>query len=179
MDGKIVELLQKTSKLQQLSIYTAKRSILTENYGRDGLSANQAVRKFELHMDLTGVNFDDVFNSIEQNESVVDYLFYDTDPKKLEKIFAITRRNKDLQNSRVWSVITLLFSIARHRHDKDASSSLTSSWSYLPLDVWMIILSFVTFPGVTALDFAKVTRAIFCDRYSTSHMIIMRVVYNK
>jgi hypothetical protein len=157
----------KQSKLEELTLSIPR--ILAGEALKAALKQTRTLRKFHLPQRLSANQFSQTFNG---NESIIDFtcegaVLAGKNPMHEEadlsgEISKFTQRNKKLQNERVWSIITLLYNIARHRHDNDVSSS--SSWNHLPRDVWTIIVSFITFPGVTSLDFGKVARSIFNDQ---------------
>jgi hypothetical protein len=156
-------------KLEELSVLTEDMRLLDTTTLFKAVEDTQSLQVLEIPRSY--FTPDDLW-FLERNQSLVKFTMFkttsETCARSLKKISEITQRNRQLQNSRVHMMVTLLYNMARHHHDNNdtsSSSSVTSSvWCHLPRDVWTIIVSFVIFPGVTSLDFGKVARSIFNDQ---------------
>lgn len=149
-------------KLQELLDALAKSQIRRLSFsglekdnsaGEAWLNIAKSIRSMEklTSADVTTNHFDpeQFLHIIRESESLRHFLMRNNN--RFYEIDNICLRNKNLQNTRVLALITVLFNISR---------DTSSHFHPIQRDLWPIIVSFVSIPGVS-LDFGNIARSIF------------------
>lgn len=102
-------------------------------------------------------------DAVKTNQSIIGINVGDDilGAENYDDLAQIMQGNQKLQNSAVWTVIAIIYNMARDKN----------SLGIIPLEIWSIIFSWIRIPGV-ALNFPSIFQSIFAD--STVRRVIPR-----